>query len=449
MNKILKKMCGALCAVSLFCSPVLADDDYVNSYPNISEEHWCYNYVTELNQEGIIPSQYAFDADGAAWRGTLAMYLYNLNLSRGGERVETDTSVFTDLYPDTPFGEGATWAYQNTIVGRMSPYEMGAFETITREELCEAVVNYLNYANVPVAAVSEGTLFADAAAIGDTYKSVVMTCKIAGIVSGGSNSLFRPKDKATNAECAAVVYNLKKALEHGVSASEASVWTGKYDYYNLYQTQLQAAQTVETSAAVDDSWFDNVVFIGDSVTEGLKLYRGDAIPGAKFLSAGSLSATNILSGQLKPTYQGEKVTVENGVKLSGAKYVYIMMGMNNISYGVERATSDMVTVINSITAANPSVKIVIESVTPMTSTSSRTDSKLNNTTINAYNERMKQLAAENGWYYVNVAEAVSDANGYLIQSYCSDANNMGIHFNSKGAAAWIDYLKTHVPAGLR
>ncbi len=448
MNVIVKKICGALCAVSLVCVPVLADEDYVNPYSDLTEEHWSYNCVMELNRDGIIPSQDAFEADSAAWRGTAAMYFYNLNLSRGGERVQTDTNVFFDLLPDTAFGEGATWAYQNTIVEKMSPYEMGAFETITREELCKAVINYLNYTNAGIAVVSDESLFADADEISTNYKSAVMACKLAGIVSGGNDSSFRPKDYATNAECAAVIYNLKNALEHGVSAVEARISTGETDYLYLYKSQTQT-QAVEMSAAVDDSWFNDVVFVGDSVTEGLKLYRGNAIPGAKFLSAGSMSATNILSGQILPTYQGEKVTLPEGVRKSGAKYVYIMLGMNNISYGVDRATSDMKTVIDSITAANPSVKIVIESVTPMTSTSSRKDSGLNNTTINAYNERMKQLAAENGWYYVNVAEAVSDENGYFIQSYCSDANNMGMHFNSKGVAAWIEYLKTHVPAELR
>ncbi|MCD8048684.1 MAG: GDSL-type esterase/lipase family protein [Clostridia bacterium] len=446
MNVIIKKLSGALCAVSLLCSPVLADEDYVNPYPDLAEEHWCYEYVTGLNRDGIIPEQDAFEADEAAWRGTAAMYLYNLNLSRGGESVETDTDVFFDLLPDTAFGEGATWAYENSIVEKMSPNEWGAFSHITREELCAAVINYLNYANASVAAVSDETLFADAVQIGANYKSAVMACKIAGIVSGGDDVSFRPKDYATNAECAAVIYNLKKALERGVLEGETSVLTGEGDYLYLYKTEPHA---VEASEAVDDSWFNDAVFIGDSVTEGLKLYRGDALAGAKFLSATSMSATTILSGKIKPTYQGEKVTIEEGVKLSGAKYVYIMMGMNNIPYGTERATGDMVTVINSIIASNPDVKIFIESVTPMTSTSSRKDSGLNNQTIAAYNERMMELAAENGWYYINVAEAVSDENGYLISSYCSDANNMGLHFNSKGVAAWVNYLKTHVPAELK
>ena len=68
---------------------------------------------------------------------------------------------------------------------------------------------------------------------------------------------------------------------------------------------------------------------------------------------------------------------------------------------------------------------------------------LNNTTIDAYNRRMEELCAENGWYFVNVAEAFRDSRGYLPQEFCSDYTGMGIHFNNNSAQNWVSYLKTH------
>ena len=42
------------------------------------------------------------------------------------------------------------------------------------------------------------------------------------------------------------------------------------------------------------------------------------------------------------------------------------------------------------------------------------------------------------------SEAVADENGDLIPEYCSDGEDMGIHFTDEGCQKWIEYLKTHI-----
>ena len=77
-----------------------------------------------------------------------------------------------------------------------------------------------------------------------------------------------------------------------------------------------------------------------------------------------------------------------------------------------------------------------------------TDS-LNNTKIQEYNDKMKSICEERGWFFVNVAEALRDKDGYLPGVYCSDNNAMGIHFTYDGCKVWVDYLKTHAPEALK
>ena len=55
------------------------------------------------------------------------------------------------------------------------------------------------------------------------------------------------------------------------------------------------------------------------------------------------------------------------------------------------------------------------------------------------------MAQEHEWYFVNVAEAVRDENGFLRPEFCSDPKAMGMHFTYDGTKAWVSYLKTHVP----
>ena len=125
-----------------------------------------------------------------------------------------------------------------------------------------------------------------------------------------------------------------------------------------------------------------------------------------------------------------------------------MLGMNCIAGGVDRASQDLVTLVDQILAKSPEAAIFIQSVTPMTAASPRADDALNNGTIQAFNERMRQICQEKQWYFVNVAEAVSDENGFLRSEFSGD-RAMGIHFNYDGAAAWADYLLTHVPQALK
>ena len=214
---------------------------------------------------------------------------------------------------------------------------------------------------------------------------------------------------------------------------------------------------VPAGEAVAAQWFDEVAFVGDSVSVMLEQYNSSAaaLGKATFLCSVSLSQQNALSydtgSQRLPEYpkgSGQKPAIEDSVAATGAKVVYIMLGMDNIAYGIERATNDYLTIINNIVSKNPDVQIVIQSVTPMTETSTSTSEKLNNDQINAFNAKMQEYCQENRWYYLNVAEVFKDENGYLKLEYCSDRNSMGMHFTYDGAKVWVNYLKTHIPEDL-
>ena len=169
----------------------------------------------------------------------------------------------------------------------------------------------------------------------------------------------------------------------------------------------------------------------------------------------SLSQTNALSYQAGnerlpeyPAGSGQHPRIEDGIAASGAKKVYLMLGMNCIASGVDRVSQDLVTLVSKIQEKSPGIAVLIESVTPMTADSPRADGSLNNFTIQEFNEKMKAICQEKQWYYVNVAEAVTGDYGALKAEYSGD-KAMGIHFNYDGAAAWANYLLTHVPEALK
>lgn len=201
-----------------------------------------------------------------------------------------------------------------------------------------------------------------------------------------------------------------------------------------------------TSGPVETSFYDDAVFIGDSVSLRLDMYcqaHQGALGKAQFLTAGSLGSGNALekvtSDSVHPYYQGEHMSVEDGVKASGAKKVFIMLGMNDVGlYGVEDSVKNMETLTERILEKNPDAEIYLQSMTPMLTGHER--KVLNNENLDKYNAGLKELAKEKGYHFADVASVMKQEDGSLKPEYCSDPEGMGIHFTDAGAEAWIDYL---------
>ena len=201
---------------------------------------------------------------------------------------------------------------------------------------------------------------------------------------------------------------------------------------------------------VSSEWFDDAVFIGDSVTLKLSYFcdYNDDLGNAKFLCAGSLGYNNAQwdyyhPDNVHPYYNGTKYLVDQGAAATGAKKIFIMLGMNDIGlYGVDGAVDGMKIITKRIEEACPGATIYVQSVTPMLYGSQLRD--LNNTTIAQFNQKIQPVCRERGYIYLDVASAVDDGYGNLIYSYCGDPTAMGLHFSDEGCRAWINYLKHNV-----
>ncbi len=216
------------------------------------------------------------------------------------------------------------------------------------------------------------------------------------------------------------------------------------------------ANAVSESSPVEPSFFDDAVFIGDSVSLKLQLYiqaqkqqNNYPLGQAQFLTAGSLGSGNALwevsDKSVHPTYQGTKMLLEDAVAASGAQKVYIMLGMNDVGlYGIDQSVDNMQTLLKNIQAKSPNAVFYVQSATPMVD--GRQQEDLNNANLTAYNEKLAAMCATNGYNYIDVASVLTDETGGLIREYCSDPDDMGIHFTDTGCQVWIDYLAKHTGA---
>jgi len=221
------------------------------------------------------------------------------------------------------------------------------------------------------------------------------------------------------------------------------------------RTQYSTVTSPNLHEPVEPSVFDDAVIIGDSVTLKLSYYisnqknKGEYPLGqAKFLCSGSLGYTNALwslnhKDNVHPRYNGVKYRIPDGVKATGAKKVFIMLGMNDFMlYGFDGTIESAESLIGEIISKSPDAKIYVQSVTPIIA--SKESGSKTNANVRKLNTMLRQMCDEHGWTYLDVASVMVDSNGALKPSYCGDPDTMGIHFTDAACKAWVEYLKMNV-----
>ncbi len=194
---------------------------------------------------------------------------------------------------------------------------------------------------------------------------------------------------------------------------------------------------VPVSAAVDESYFDDAVFIGDSRTEGLMLNTG--LSNATFYAYKGLMVDTVFS---KPVVNqdGQKRSVMDALKMTQFSKVYIMFGINETGWAYSQIFQTKYgELIDGIREINPEAVIYIQGILPVSNKVSTTHDYVTNEKINAYNTLLRELAQEKQAYYVDSENSVASGDGSLPAEAAVD----GIHLTKPYCETWLDYLKTH------
>lgn len=206
-------------------------------------------------------------------------------------------------------------------------------------------------------------------------------------------------------------------------------------------------QPAPETAAVEDDWFSDAVFIGDSRTDGLRLYSG--IRGADFLAYKSLMIFHVVGNDkvdrkaVPLNGVGDKKTVLEWLDEKQYAKVYLMFGVNELGYGDDAAFTDAFSrTVDEIRARQPEAVVYIQSLVPIEPEKAYKTNPaawLNNDNVARYNELLRQVCADKGVVYVDVAAALTDETGVLPPEGTTD----GIHFTRSWYEKWYACLKTH------
>lgn len=195
-----------------------------------------------------------------------------------------------------------------------------------------------------------------------------------------------------------------------------------------------------------DVFFQNSVFIGDSVMMGFRNYlaKKDSgfLGGPRFLVSGSYGAANAVAAvsdsSIHPIYEGQQRQVQDSIALMGVSKAFICFGINDIAlYGIDGTVENFKTLFERIRAKSPNVQLYILSATPMVKGSEQKN--LNNANLRKLNDALKAFAAENSAEFIDIYSAVADTDGCLKAEYCSDGF---IHQTQAAYDQWVKALRS-------
>ena len=179
--------------------------------------------------------------------------------------------------------------------------------------------------------------------------------------------------------------------------------------------------------SVDDDYFSDALFIGDSRIVGLSEYG--TIRNATYYAEIGISNAGLLSSGALP-----------GV-LSARSYgkVYLCCGINNIGMGADTCFSDFEDILDLVRTYQPDAIVYVMSNVYVTPEYWSEHPAFNNDEIRAYNYLLATLDDGDRTVFLNIAGLFESEAGFLDYEWTFD----GIHLVADGYETWSYYLKNH------
>lgn len=191
---------------------------------------------------------------------------------------------------------------------------------------------------------------------------------------------------------------------------------------------------------VEDDYFADAVFIGDSRMVGLYEYGGwEEI--STFYASKGLTIYKLLSAEIAEVPgERKKKTVEEALQENQFKKIYLMVGINEMGTGTVNTFAEAYGgVVEQLLELQPNAIIYIQGILKVTTERSKKGDYINNEGIVARNEAIAQLADNRRIFYLDVNPLLCDASGGIEASYTTD----GVHLKAKYIDIWKNYLKEH------
>lgn len=187
---------------------------------------------------------------------------------------------------------------------------------------------------------------------------------------------------------------------------------------------------------VDESYFTDALFIGDSRLQGFGFWSG--LPATYYCATG-FQLYKFETANVVQTENG-KVPIFDAMPYDAFTKIYIKVGLNELGFGTEENFEKYYAqLIAKLREYEPRAVIYVHGILPVTAQKSATDKAHNNPNILVRNAALEQFAKTQKAYYLDAGPVVSDEEGNLRPEMTSD----GIHLKPEHMKVWRDYLCEH------
>ena len=200
-------------------------------------------------------------------------------------------------------------------------------------------------------------------------------------------------------------------------------------------------------------YIDSFIFLGESTTYHLKS-RGVLSGGTDTLQVwGPKSGTLMLdastaSCRIVYPESGEEIDVSEAMRRKKPRYILLTFGLNgatkSFSKGSEYFKGCYKKLIDTLQSASPESIVILQSCFPVAKSMDMSNYSVSASTLNSYidtlNKWSAQLAEELSVGYLNTAEILKDANGFLFEEY---QVGDGYHLSKDAYLKILEYIRTH------
>lgn len=190
---------------------------------------------------------------------------------------------------------------------------------------------------------------------------------------------------------------------------------------------------------VEDDYFADAVFIGDSRTMGLFEY-GDLEETAEFYCSRGLTVFEMFEAKLASVPDSKKkISVEEALQQKSFSKIYLMIGINEMGGNMPPWVEEYKNAVEKLKELQPDAIIYVQAIIKVTAKRSAQGDYITNEGIDLRNEAIAQLADNEKVFYLDVNPLICDETGGMIPDYTTD----GVHLKAKYIEIWKDFLKTH------
>ena len=211
----------------------------------------------------------------------------------------------------------------------------------------------------------------------------------------------------------------------------------------LVQPDISHTQAT-ANGRVDVGYFDDAIFMGDSLADGFKDYAAWMSlkgRGTLYLTQRSMTPRSFMQpGAMVDAGDAGVVDVWATIADRQPGKMYITLGTNALmAMDPAEFIESYYQLVAKIRQTSPNTTIYITTIPPTSSAYAAKEERLSKERIQQANDLIAKMCREENLALINLYDVVIGADGYLNE----DINSDGIHMTPEGYKMWLNYLIEH------